>query len=256
MAESPKTVSMLLIGNELLTGKIQDVNGHYAAKRLRSLGAVLKRIEVVPDDQDIIVSALNRLRTSSDFVVTSGGVGPTHDDITLEAVAVAFGVTTYLEPGLEKMIRGFFKEKTTRYHLRMATIPRTSRLIDVEGTTWPVVANENVFILPGVPEIFRAKFEGIAQYFRSGHWYLRSVYLDTEEGVIAAILEDIEATLDVTIGSYPRWRGADYRIRVTIESRAKQPVDQAMRILEDALSPGEIVRIDPEAQAVDHLLEK
>ena len=256
MADTPKTVSMLLIGNELLTGKIQDVNGHYAAKRLRTLGAVLKRIEVVPDEQAVIVSALNRLRTHSDFVVTSGGVGPTHDDITLEAVSVAFGVSTYVEPGLEKMIRGFFKDKTTPYHLRMAKIPKTSRLIDVEGTTWPVVANENVFILPGVPEIFRAKFEGIAAYFRSGHWYLRSVYLDTEEGAIAAVLENIEATLDVTIGSYPRWRGADYRVRVTIESRAKQPVDDAMNILVEALSPSDIVRMDAEAQAVAHLLEK
>ncbi|MEE2758110.1 MAG: competence/damage-inducible protein A [Myxococcota bacterium] len=247
--KSPLKVALVLIGNELLSGKIQDSNGHYASKRLRGLGVELTRISIIPDQRQVIVSEVSKLKAEVDYLITSGGVGPTHDDITLEAVADACSTTTFLEPRLEKLIRGFFKDRTTPHHLRMAQIPEGSVLIDVGENTWPVVRMDNIFILPGVPEIFRAKFEAIASTFRSGNWFLRSVYLNVEEGTVAPLLQTLETLFEVSVGSYPKWRNADHKVRVTIEGRASQPVNEATNHLISHTDPSQLVRVDDPVEA-------
>ena len=239
-----KSVAIILIGNELLSGKIEDQNGHYAARRLRSLGAELGRITVIPDDEATIVAEVRRCVASFDAVITSGGVGPTHDDITLEAIATAYHVDTVLHPRLGTLIRGFFKDKVTDAHLRMARIPLGSELIEVGQSTWPIVKCKTTYILPGVPEIFRAKFEAIADRFRVGQWFLRSVYLNVEEGAIAETLRRLEAVYEVSIGSYPRWRGTDYRVRVTVESRRLEPVNEAVDDFLSTIEHTALVRVD------------
>jgi len=248
MTDTTKTLSVavILIGNELLSGKIADQNGHYAARRLRGLGADLGRIVTIPDELSLIVDEVRLCREQFDVVITSGGVGPTHDDITLEAISEAFGLKTQLNSQLEELIRGYFKDRTTEGHLRMARIPEGSILIDVGEMTWPVVSKENVYILPGVPEIFRAKFEAIAGRLRVGRWFLRSVYLNVDEGTIAEALSNLEGEFDVSIGSYPRWRGVEYRVRVTVESRRSQPVNDAMDKFLSGLDKDDVVRVDPE----------
>ena len=240
------SVGIILIGNELLSGKIEDQNGHYAARRLRALGAELKRLCVIPDVLEDIVSEVRRCSQAYDVVITSGGVGPTHDDITLEAIAEAFGVETELHPDLEELISGFFKERVTQDHLRMARIPMGSDLVNAGSSTWPIVKKENLYVLPGVPQIFRAKFEVLADSFRVGRWFLRSIYLNAEEGDIARHLEELESRFDVSVGSYPRWRDTDYRVRITIEARTPDPVNRAVEHVLTIISPEQIVRYDPD----------
>ena len=184
-SEAAKTVAIILIGNELLSGKIADLNGHYAMRRLRALGAEVTRLVVIPDKREEIVEELRRCADRNDVVITSGGVGPTQDDITLECIAETFVVECVLHPRLGALIERYFGERATDAHFRMARIPAGSELVDAGPETWPIVKKESVYVLPGVPEIFKAKFEALADNFRQGQWFLRSLYLNVDEGTVA-----------------------------------------------------------------------
>jgi molybdenum cofactor synthesis domain-containing protein len=232
-----KTAGIILIGHELLSAKIKDKNAFYLMKRLRSLGVQVQRVLMIPDDSSIIAHEVAQASQDYDFVFTSGGVGPTHDDITLEAIAQAFNVDLYLDPQLADIIRNHFKERLTDAHLRMAHIPQESHLIWIEESSWPIYSMKNVYILPGIPQIFKAKFESIAHLFRHGHFYLRSMYLKLDEGSMADALAQVEREHQVSIGSYPRIdRDAPYRVRVTVESRSYHKVNQAVNQLCQSLT--------------------
>lgn len=239
------TAAIVLIGNELLSGKIRDANAVYAIGRLRELGVQLKRLAVVPDEAEPIRTELRFAAERFDHVFTSGGIGPTHDDITLECVAAAFGVPLRRNRELETILREHFRERLNEDHLRMAEVPEGTGLIHGGEMRWPVLHFRNIYILPGIPEIFRAKFDAIAERFRAGGFWLRSVYLNADEGTIARHLRDLEARFPVRVGSYPRLDATDHRIRVTIEARDAAPVDAATDHLVAILEPTWIVRVDP-----------
>lgn len=247
------TAAILLIGNELLSGKIRDENGAWLAARLRVLGVDLRRLVVVPDVSAEIAEELRRTAPLVDYLFTSGGVGPTHDDITLAAIAEAFGVPLQLDPTLEALIHTHFGARCTDAHLNMARVPEGTRLDWSGGMRWPVYVMGNVYILPGVPPLFRAKFDAIADQFRSGRFWLRSIYLDhMDEGRIAAVLAEVEASHDVGIGSYPRFgQPGDWRIRITVESRAAEPVDAAITAILGHLEPTSVLSVDPAPQRLD-----
>ncbi len=231
-----KTAAILLIGNELLSGKIKDENAYYLAKRLRALGVSLERILVVPDDRETIANHVVEMSQSFDHVFTSGGVGPTHDDITLESIAHGFKKPLTLDDRLHELLKSYFKERLNDAHLRMAQIPEGSTLLWTEGAPWPVYSFGNVYILPGVPQVFRAKFEEVASRFRHGAFYLRSLYLNAREGEIAQLLTQLEADFEVSVGSYPNlYEDLDYRVRVTVESRQMNAVDEAVSALHSQL---------------------
>lgn len=255
------TAGILLIGNELLSGKIKDENAAFLAERLRELGVVLERVLVIPDRVELIGAEVREMSARYDYVFTSGGVGPTHDDVTLEGIAAAFDVELYLEPKLTDILKTYFAERLTDAHLRMARIPHGSTLIWPPENPWPVYTYHNVFIFPGVPSILQSKFNAIAERFRAATIYLRSVYVSTQEGDIADNLERLERDLDVMIGSYPRThRDADYRVRVTVESRNAEQVDLAVDQLLSSLDEDALVRLDPpvspnELPKIDTLIE-
>ncbi len=238
------TAAILLIGNELLSGKIRDENASWLAGRLRSLGVSLRHICVVPDEPPAIIEALHRLHPAVDHLFTSGGVGPTHDDITLPTVAAAFGVGVQRDAELAGIIAAHFGERLRPEHLRMADVPEGSVLLWAGAMRWPVYTFRNIYILPGVPQIFRAKFDGIADRFASGAFYLRSLYLDADEGAIAAHLAYAQANFAVMVGSYPRIDDAGYRVRVTVEAKASAAVNTAVTWLCQQLTPAQIVRVD------------
>lgn len=246
-----RTAAIVLIGNELLSGKVVDTNAAWLIGRLRALGVDLRRVAVVPDVAGDIVDEVRRCSAAYHAVFTSGGVGPTHDDITLESIAAAFDVGLERHPRLEKLMRDHFGDRLTDDHLRMADLPAGTELIEGGEIRWPVIVVRNVWVLPGVPEIFRAKFDAVAERFRDGAFFLRSIWLDADEGTIARRLRAIEAEHGVAVGSYPRWGGADYRLRVTIEARKPDPVDAAMGALIAALPADWIVRVDPACAPVD-----
>jgi len=240
-----KTAAILLIGNELLSGKVRDENAAWLIVRLRTLGVALRRVAIVPDELPAIVEELQRLAGTVDHVFTSGGVGPTHDDVTMDGVAAAFGVAIWEHPELAALIRGHYQERTRPDHLRMARVPEGTELWAGGEVRWPVCVYRNVVILPGVPELFRAKFDAVADRFREGAFFLRSVFLNADEGEIAQALRDLEVQFPVAVGSYPRFTPGEIRVRVTVEARTPEPVNGAVEALLAALPPELVVRVEP-----------
>jgi molybdenum cofactor synthesis domain-containing protein len=246
------TAGIILIGNELLSGKIKDENATFLAERLRELGVVLERVLVIPDRAALIGEEVRDMSERYDYVFTSGGVGPTHDDVTLEGVAEAFAVDLYVEPKLSDILNTYFADRITEAHLRMAHIPKGSTLIWPPKSPWPVYSYRNVFIFPGVPSILKSKFNSIAERFRAATIHLRSVYLSIQEGEIAHHLSHLERDLNVMVGSYPRTeKDVDYQVRVTIESREADHVNLAVDQLLASLNSDALVRLDPSVSSTE-----
>src|SRR5271170_6015679 len=150
-----RTAAALIIGNELLSGKIAEANLLVLARALRELGVLLSRAVLVLDDVAVIAREVRELSASHDVVFTSGGAGPTHDDVTIEGVARAFGAGMVTAPELEALIRRHYGERTTVDHLLMARVPEGARLVSSASVPWPTVVMRNVWVLPGVPEVFQ-----------------------------------------------------------------------------------------------------
>ncbi|MDD9965840.1 MAG: competence/damage-inducible protein A [Myxococcales bacterium] len=239
-----KTAAALIIGNELLTGKIQELNLAYLGKELYRLGIQLRRVVMCLDDIDTIAADLNLLRDSHDYVFTSGGVGPTHDDMTLPAVAKAFAVPLVRVPEIEGLIRQYHGDRATEAHLRMADAPEGSTFISNEQVRWPTVCIGNVLIFPGVPEIFRAKFAAVRPHLTGGaRFYSHAVFTHCDEGEIALQLRDLEASFaGVSIGSYPTFRDPAYRTKVTFDGRDPDEITRAAETFCAQLDPQKIVR--------------
>jgi molybdopterin-biosynthesis enzyme MoeA-like protein len=241
-----RTAAALIIGNEILTGKIQESNLGYLAQELFKLGIVLDRAVVCRDEIGVIVRDLNELRRTHDMVFTSGGVGPTHDDVTLPAIAQAFGRVLTRAPQIEALIREYHGERVTEDHLRMADVPEGARFIANDDVPWPTVAIENVYIFPGVPEIFRLKFAVLrAQLNQGQRFYSRAVLTMCDEGEIAAQLSSVaEQHPLLFIGSYPRFRATDYRLKVTVDGPDEVQVAHALEQIIAFLPRDKIVRVE------------
>lgn len=239
------TAGIILIGDEILSGKVQDENARFAVEELRRLGVALRRIVVIPDVLDEIAAAVAEFSARFDLVFTSGGVGPTHDDLTMEGVARAFGGKVIRHPLLEQMMRGYYGERLRERDLRMADVPEGAHFVVGEaGPGWPVIAMRNVHILPGVPELFRRKFDSIKERFREAPYILRQVYTTSEEGSIAGELDRIVAQYDaVAVGSYPSFSAPDYKVKLTLESKDAEAVAAACDDLVSALGAA-VVRVE------------
>jgi len=239
MPSKPPTAAILLIGNELLSGKVEDENARYLLRELRARGVAIGRIEIVPDDLEDIATSLRALARRFDWVFTSGGVGPTHDDVTLPAVAAAFGQAMVRHPELEGLIRQRLGQGLHERDLRMADVPSGARLEHGPGgptLSWPVVVVQNVWILPGVPAIFRRKFEAIRELFNGPPIHARAVYSSSPEGAIADALDAVVSAFPtVDIGSYPHLDARDYKVKLTLDGRDRHAVDAAVTQLVERL---------------------
>lgn len=238
-----KTAGIIVIGNEILSGKTVDENSGYLARELRALGVNLQKIAVIPDELDLIAAEVRAFSKTFDFVFTSGGVGPTHDDLTMEGIAIAFDQQIRRQPELEAILRYHYSSDLLEGNLRMADVPEGARLVGGKGAWFPVVAVENVFIFPGVPEILRRKFERIKEMFRESPYHLREVFLCADEGQIAGILHELLAEYpDLMLGSYPYFDNPVYSIKLTLESKDSQYVERAKADLLQKLST---IRLSP-----------
>ncbi|MBT3307401.1 MAG: competence/damage-inducible protein A [Alphaproteobacteria bacterium] len=210
MAEKIVTAAIVIIGNEVLSGRTQDTNVQYLAQGLGELGVRLAEVRVVPDDEGEIIDAVNALKVRFDYVFTTGGIGPTHDDITSASVAKAFGVPLVRSHEAEALLRGRYKpEDITEARMKMATVPEGASLIDNPVSVAPGFQIENVFVLAGIPRIMKAMFEGLKGGLVGGAPVL-SISIDAffPEGIIAEPLGELQARYpDVDIGSYPFFRG-------------------------------------------------
>ncbi len=238
--------AFLVIGNEILTGKVVEENVPFLAKELFALGVSLARIVVCEDDEAVIAADVRALAASHDVLFTSGGVGPTHDDVTIPSIARAFGRTLVRDPSLERRIRDHFGPRTTEGHLRMAEMPEGGELVQSEKMSWPVLRVENVWVLPGVPEIFRMKFELVRDRLaRAEPFQTRAVFTSCDEGEIAALLADVEARFGgIRIGSYPKLGDPEYTVKVTVDGRDAAQVDRALEALLRGLAVERVVRVE------------
>jgi molybdenum cofactor synthesis domain-containing protein len=241
-----RSAAALIIGNEILTGKIREGNVQFLASELFRMGIALERVVVCPDDVETIASDLRALRASHDLVFTSGGVGPTHDDVTLAGVARAFARPLERSPLIEALIRRHWGDRVTPGHLRMADVPAGAELLHSDEVPWPVIRIDNVCVLPGVPEIFRAELLMLRERIGSDVPFVsRALYTMCDEGEIAALLEDVaRAHPDVDIGSYPRWRDPNYRVKLTFDGRSPEAVDAALEACRAALPAEVVVRVE------------
>jgi molybdenum cofactor synthesis domain-containing protein len=240
------TAGVLIIGEEILSGKVEDENARYLLRELRALGVGLRRVEVIPDEVEEIATAVRTMAARFDHVFTSGGIGPTHDDLTLPAVALAFGMRLERRPELETLIRGSMAAEFHERDLRMADVPDGARLlygIPPEPGRWPVIAVRNVYVLPGVPAIFRRKFDSVRELFRAGPIHSRALYSREGEGVIAAALDAVvEEFPTVAIGSYPRLDAPDHKVKITLDGRDREAVESALGQLAERLGAAVVRR--------------
>ncbi len=241
-----KTAGIVLIGNELLSGKVQDENGRLLLRELRVLGVDVRELHIVPDDIERISATIADVAGRCDVVFTSGGVGPTHDDMTMPAIAQAFSVEMIFNQALHDHILKTFGKDEQRLEawLKMAYVPDGCCLVYTSDVVWPVYRMHNVYILPGVPANFRRQFLGIRERFRVGPYHLRTVFFRADEGELAKPLQDVASAFPgVALGSYPVLDVADYRVRVTLEGKARSDLEQAFRMMIKAFSPKQIFKI-------------
>jgi len=235
---------IVIIGNEILSGKFADENASFLIGELRALGVELGRIAIIPDQIDDIAETVPRHAARFDAVFTSGGVGPTHDDVTMAGIARGFGTSVVRHPDLEKLLREYYKERLTDSHLRLAQVPDGTELVYGTDPVWPVICYRNVYILPGVPALFRRKFLAIRERFRSRPFHTVRVYVMADEATIAPDLDRVVAAHPaVAFGSYPRFDEPDYRVLLTVESQDPDLAGRATRALTAALG-SVVVRVD------------
>jgi len=153
-----KTAGIIIIGDEILSGKIQDSNSQFMVKELRLHGIDVRRISVVPDDVDEIASEVREFSERFDYVFTSGGIGPTHDDVTIEGIAKAFNVKIVLNEFIKNFLYKRFGKHLTSEQLKIAKVPEGSELIKNGSIKFPIILLKNIYILPGIPEFLEKKF--------------------------------------------------------------------------------------------------
>lgn len=242
----PRTAAALVIGNELLSGKVGDANVVELARLLRRLGVDLRRVLMVPDEPELITREVAALARDHTFVFTSGGVGPTHDDVTVASVAAAFGLEIGPHPALEKLLRDHYRERLTDGHLAMARAPVGARLLQTDDVRWPVTVVENVWVLPGVPEIFRLKLSVVEAHLGVDRPYIsRAAYTNLDEGTLKPLLDRVVALHpQVAVGSYPTWSDPSYRTKLTFDGKDSAEVERAFASFIASLPSGEPQRTE------------
>lgn len=241
--------AVLLIGAELLSGKIVDENGPFLIRCLRERGVAVRELRLVDDDINTIVQALHDLGRVADFVITTGGIGPTHDDVTIAAVAAAQGRRVVRDPGLEARIRGHYGDRCTDAHLRLAEIPEGAELRAGDAPL-PTIVSDKVVVLPGVPSLMRLCFSQVAHLFSGRTFYTHALFLDVSETTIAAHLDAVQRDHPgVAIGSYPRFDAAPYRVKVTVDSRDDGDARAAMVAVRRGIPPEAVVELPDEDEA-------
>ncbi len=239
-----RTSGIIVIGNEILSGKTQDENALFLVRELRDLGVDVRKIAVIPDELDLIAHEVREFSKAYDYVFTTGGVGPTHDDLTMDGIALAFDQKIIRHDELESILRHYYSDELIDGNLRMADVPDGARLVGGGGIWFPVIAVENVFIFPGVPEILQRKFNRIKELFRDKPYHLREVFLLADEGQIARILHDLLGEFpDLMLGSYPYVDNPVYSIKLTLESKEPEYLDRALDKLLGRLSEIRLVPV-------------
>ena len=226
------TAAMLAIGDELLSGRTKDRNIGHLAEMLTLNGVDLKEVRIVADEEDEIVAALNAMRTRYDYVFTSGGIGPTHDDITADAVGKAFGRRVVHDEKAMRIMGRMYEQRGMEFNearMRMARMPEGSIHIDNPVSVAPGFNIENVYVMAGVPSIFQAMLDNVLPTLRTGTRMLsRTISCPFGEGVIGSELRAVQQDHPETvIGSYPKFDGKSYSTDLVVRARSQDVLDAA-----------------------------
>jgi molybdenum cofactor synthesis domain-containing protein len=239
MTDAPPTACVLIIGDEILSGRTQDANIQFFGQQLAAMGIRLKECRVIPDVPAAIVETLNTVRKLYTYVFTTGGIGPTHDDITTACVAQAFGRKVIREPKVVAAMKLYYGDKLNEARLQMANIPDGPDVALIENriSVAPGYRIENVFVMAGVPSIARAMFEAVAPTLKTGApVYAQYVDGHVGEGDIADDLVRIQnAHPGITIGSYPFYRDNKLGTSIVARGTDKAPLASAIAQVAEAM---------------------
>lgn len=235
------TCAIIIIGDEILSGRTTDANLPYFARRLDELGLVLRETRVIPDSIAVIASAVNEYRAQVDFVLTTGGIGPTHDDVTARAVADAFGLPVERHPEAARRLESYYSRRGTKPNaarMRMADMPRGATLIDNPISQAPGFQIENVLVLAGVPEIARAMFEEIVPRFGRGTPLVsRTIVTTLPEGAFASDLAELQSRHHrVRIGSYPIYERNRHSVHLVLRADDSDLLSAAAKDVDSLLA--------------------
>jgi FAD synthetase len=240
-----KTAGIIIIGDEILSGKIQDYNSFFMAQELWSHGIQLCRISIIPDSIDVIAEEVRTYSGKFDFVFTSGGIGPTHDDITIEGISKAFDV----KPVIDNTLKGILEKKQGNLspeQMKMAEVPDGAELVSDGMLSFPLIKFKNVFIFPGIPQLLRKKFIAIEKLFDEPLIHLKKVFLNESESRVAPVLNGIvNRYKNVKIGSYPIIDSDEYSVMVTLESLDQTSLAEALKELLNSLPREKIIKVVP-----------
>lgn len=242
------TACLLIIGDEILSGRTQDANLRFIGQRLAEMGIRLQETRVIPDASDVIVETLNACRERYTYVFTTGGIGPTHDDITTSCVARAFGRKVVRNPEAVSILKEYYGERVNDARLKMTEVPDGPdvELINNRVTAAPGYRIENVYVLAGIPKIAQAMFEAFAPTLHGGD-PVHSSHVDAfvRESDIAVELAEIQAQYPhVSIGSYPSMRGEQFCTSVVARSTDKQAMSAVLGKVADAMRAKGIEPLD------------
>ncbi len=221
MNKEIKTAGVIIIGNEILSGRTQDLNVSYIGNKLGNLGIVLAEVIVIPDDEETIIERVSSYADKFDYVFATGGIGPTHDDITTASIAKAFSLKLIRHPDAVAVMEGYYEPGTlTEARLKMADIPEGATLIENPVSGAPGIQIKNVFIMAGVPEIMQAMLDGLADRLIGGPPILTaSVSTNLTESKLAVGMSKIQdECIEVSIGSYPYFKRGKLGVNIVLRS--------------------------------------
>lgn len=251
MSDKTYTACVLVIGNEVLSGRTQDANIQHLGTELTQLGIRLAECRVIPDIEDEIVDAVNHCRAKYDYVFTTGGIGSTHDDITAKSVAKAFGLDFGMHPEAERMLLDHYGERANAARMRMAMTPAGAELIDNPVSRAPGFKVENVYVFAGVPIIARAMFDGVKASLAGGKVLVSRTISTTDlsEGALADALAEVQDKhAHVDIGSYPFLKLGGFGVNLVARGEDEALLDAACADLIDMVKRLGGVPIDGETK--------
>uniref|UniRef100_A0A8C5GC56 FAD synthase n=1 Tax=Gouania willdenowi TaxID=441366 RepID=A0A8C5GC56_GOUWI len=235
-----------------ILGHTVDTNSAFLTRALRKLGVSVQRITVIPDQQEVIAKEVAQLSPQYTHVITSGGIGPTHDDVTFESIAKAFQEELHPHPELSALVKEFFGVKdTSSAAMKLAMVPLSAKLnYGTDPQTgqqlrYPLVSVRNVYIFPGIPSLLERAFSGLEHLFAGSGttFHSREVFVDADETEIAPVLTKLQAGWGrrVALGSYPDWLSNYHRVRLVLDSDSQEEIDKARSQLIDDLPKGSVV---------------
>ncbi len=235
--------ALIIIGNEILSGRTQDKNLNYLAKWLNQQGIRLHQARVVADETAEIVEAVNAARAKYDYVFTTGGIGPTHDDITVDAISAAFEVNTILHPQAEAILRDYYKDRITEARLRMARVPDGASLIVNAVSAAPGIRMENVIIMAGIPSVMQGMLASLSGQLEGGKPVIsQTTSAFVAESQVADLLSQVETDFSgVLVGSYPVWRGSRVGANFVVSGTEQEMVSAASLAIREGLILRQIV---------------